>query len=487
MALIPFIGFAPDVDPTTPGALTDCVNAIPTLRGMAGAPTALDVGIDALPNRSNGAAVLNRLDGVRRVFVGTQMQLFELSGTSYVDRSRAGAYTGSTENRWRFAQFGNASLAVNETEVMQVSTATGTAFADIATAPKARIVETASGFVLAFALNSSLVGGDFPDSWACSGIYDHLTWTPGPSTQAANGRLLDTPGDIRAARRIGKDVAVYKERSMYLGRYVGPPVIWSFELVAANAGALSHESVIDTGTAHVFIGRDDFWIFDGSRPRPIGAPVKEWFFSHSDATYRYRIRSFFDQFKNLCWWFYPTPGSGGELTDALVYNLNNDRWGKVSLPVQTVLLYQGSETTFDNWPPGPAVTFDTVTDMPFDSLAFDTDSAVMGIIGADKKIKVMGGQCASASLSTGDMGDDGMFSTLTKVIPHFTVRPSASSMTHYTRDFVGDTLATRGTEQLIGNDYDALASGRQHRVKLDMVGDFELVGISPSLTPDGTE
>jgi hypothetical protein len=24
--------------------------------------------------------------------------------------------------------------------------------------------------------------------------------------------------------------------------------------------------VIDTGTAHVFIGKDDFWMFDGARP-----------------------------------------------------------------------------------------------------------------------------------------------------------------------------------------------------------------------------
>lgn len=485
--MIPFIGFAPDVDEMTPGMLTECTNVIPTLRGMAGAPTPVDVGIDALPDRCNGGAVLNRLDQQRRVFIGTQAALYELAGTSYVDRSRVGGYTGSTENRWRFAQFGNASLACNETEPVQVSTGSGTDFEDIPTAPKARVIETASGFVLAFGINSSLVGGDFPDAWACSGLYDHLTWTPGPSTQAANGRLLDTPGDIRAARRLGKDVAVYKERSVYLGRYVGPPVIWQWELVAANAGALSHESVIDTGTAHVFIGRDDFWLFDGSRPRPIGAPVKEWFFSHSDSTYRYRVRSYFDQFKNLCWWFYPTPGSGGELTDALVYNLNNDRWGKVSLPVQAVLLYQGSETTFDDWPPGPDVTFDTVVDMPFDSLAFDTDSSAMGVIGADRKVKVLAGPCVTASLVTGDIGDDAMYSTLTRVTPHFTIRPPASTMTYYGRQYAGDGLVSRGTSPLVGNKYDAGASDRLHRVKLDMSGDFEIAGIDPVLVPDGSE
>lgn len=483
--MIPFIGLAPDADSTLAGVITECDNVIPTLRGMAGAPTARDVGADALPSACRGAAVLSRLNQQRRVFAGTQTGMYELSGMSFTDRSRAGGYTGSTENRWRFAQFGNASLACNETEPIQLSTAIGTSFADIATSPKARYIETASGFVLAFGLNSAYVGGDRPDAWACSNIYDHLTWTPGASNQAAFGYLLDTSGDIRGAKRIGKNVVAYKERSMYLGTYVGPPVIWQWDLVASNVGAISNEAVIDTGTAHLFIGRDDFWIFDGSRPRPIGAPIKEWFFTNSDSTYRYNIRSYFDQFKNVAWWFYPVPGSGGALTDAVVYNLNNDRWGHVTLGIQTVFMYQGAETTYDNWPPGPDVTFDNIVDLPFDSLAFDTDSVALGIFGNDSKIKTLTGPCVSASITTGDIGQEGVFTTLAKVVPAFKVRPSASTMTQFTRDFEGDSLADRGSSALFGEKYDAGASGRFHRLKITLAGDFEIVGVAPELIPDG--
>lgn len=484
--MIPFIGFTPDLDSMTPGAIVDCTNVIPTLRGMAGAPTAIDAGIDALAAACNGAAVLSRLDQQRRLFAGTQTKLYELSGTTYVDRSRAGNYTGSADNRWRFAQFGNASLAANQTEQIQVSTAG--AFVDIAQAPKAAIIETASGFVLAFNLNAAYVGGERPDAWACSNIYDHLTWTPSSGVnQAQFGFLLDTPGEVRAAKRIGKDVAVYKERSMYLGRYVGPPVIWAFDLVAANAGAISQEAVIDTGTAHLFIGRDDFWIFDGSRPRPLASPLKEWFFANSDSTYRYRVRSYFDQFKNVAWWFYPTPGSGGALTHAIVYNLNNDRWGKVAIPLDAVLMYQGAETTYDNWPPGVAASFDSIPDLPFDSPAFDTEASAMGIIGADRKIKTMIGPSANSSITTGDLGDDVQFVTITQVAPHFTRRPPASSMTHYTRNYVGDTLEDRGTSSLNENRYDTLASGRQHRFQFALSGDYEIVGLAPSVVADGVE
>jgi hypothetical protein len=481
--LIPLIGFAPDLDPTTPGAIVECDNLVPTLKGMAGAQSLLDAGTDTLPSDCRGAAVLSLLNNARRVLAGTQAGLYELTGTSFTDRSRVGGYTGSTENRWRFAQFGNVSLACNQTEPIQAST--GAAFADITNAPHARIIETASGFILAFGLNDAYVGGDRPDAWACSGLYDYLSWTPGPTTQAQFGYLLDTPGEIRAAKRLGKDVAVYKERSTYLGRYVGPPVVWAFDLVAANAGAICQEAVIDTGTAHLFIGRDDFWLFDGTVPKPIGAPVKQWFFDHSDSTYRQNIRTYFDQYQNVAWWFYPANGAGGKLTHAIIYNLNNGRWGHATVNIQAVLLYQKPDTTYDDWPPGAAVTFDAIPDIPFDSPVFDTSAAVMAVFGADNRLATVTGPCVSASFTTGDLGDDDLYTTLNRVTPRFTLPPRSASLTHSTREYAGGDLDERGTSTLDRGRFDPLASGRWHRLRMDTSGDFEIVGITPVLVPDG--
>jgi hypothetical protein len=481
--MIPLTGFAPDLDPTTPGVLTECSNLVPTLKGMAGASTPVDAGIAALPMDCRGAAVLSLLNNARRVLAGTQTGLYELTGAGFTDRSRAGAYSGSSENRWRFAQFGNVSLACNQTEPVQYSLAN--AFADIAGAPHARIIETASGFVLAFGLNDAYVGGDRPDAWACSHIYDYSTWTPAASNQAAFGYLLDTPGEIRAAKRLGKDVAVYKERSTYLGRYVGPPVVWAFDLIAANAGAICQEAVLDTGSAHLFIGRDDFWLFDGSVPKPIGAPVKQWFFAHSDSTYRQNIRSYFDQYQNIAWWFYPANGSGGALTHAIVYNLNNGRWGHVAMKMQAVLLFQQPDTIYDDWPPGSIVTFDSIPDAPFDSPVFDTSAAVMAIFGTDNKIKSVIGPCTAASMTTGDIGGDDQFTTLTRVTPRFILSPNSAAMTHSTRDSSGGDLEERGACTMDGNRFDPLASGRWHRLRIDCAGDFEIVGLTPTLIPDG--
>lgn len=481
-----FIGFAPDLDPVTPGVITNCTQLVPALKGMEGAPTALDSGIDALPDTCKGAGYMTRLDDVRRLFAGTGSKLYELSGTSWVDRSKGGgAYTGGAENRWRFVQFGNVSLACNETDKIQYSS-TG-AFADIAQAPKARMLETASGFVLAFGCNDLLIDGDRSDSWWCSNIYDYATWTPGSGNQAAYGYLLDTPGEIRAARRMGQDVVVYKERSLYLGRYVGPPVIWAFQLIASDVGALSQESVVDTGNAHLFMSRDDFWIFDGSRPRSIGAPVREWFFANSDSSYRYKIQAYYDKFKDRVWWFYAPNGSAGALTDALVYHIGSNKWGHAQVRVECILDYFTAETPWDSWPPGAATDYDSLPDVSFDSPYFDNDSSTLAIFDTSHRVATLAGPCATATLTTGDIGDETQYTTITAAKPRFISRPTSATCTNFTKAFSGDAAATGSTSSLNGNKFDVLASARYHSLRLSMTGDFEIVGIKPDLVLDGDE
>lgn len=85
------LGFAPDVDPTTPGIFTDCINIIPYEAGFQGAPTGANASVPVLSSDCRGAAVLQQLDDTRRIIIGTQTKLYELSGSAYVDRSTMAA------------------------------------------------------------------------------------------------------------------------------------------------------------------------------------------------------------------------------------------------------------------------------------------------------------------------------------------------------------------------------------------------------------
>ena len=79
------IGFAPDIDQTTPGALRSVTNCLPTINGMAGAPTPVDT-IWILDGSSRGCATVETLSSGSKKYLGQGNYLFELtvSGLSLV-------------------------------------------------------------------------------------------------------------------------------------------------------------------------------------------------------------------------------------------------------------------------------------------------------------------------------------------------------------------------------------------------------------------
>ena len=108
-----------------------------------------------------------------------------------------------------------------------------------------------------------------PDGIFWSAQYNTADWTPSVSTRCGKLRLLDTPGRITALRTLNDQVVAYKERSMYIGNDTGAEQLWLFKLVSADIGAVSQEAVVDVEYAHLFLGYNGLYIFDGNIP-----PVK---------------------------------------------------------------------------------------------------------------------------------------------------------------------------------------------------------------------
>jgi hypothetical protein len=166
--LVPVRGFAPDVDPTEPGVLTACVGYIPSTKGMKAAPAKVSVGLAALASACRGSAVLLLLDRSRRLFAGTATNLYEAGSSTWTDVTRAdGTYTLGADATWRFAQYGNVSLAAQKGDKIQFSVSSGD-FDNITAAPRASIVEVVGQHVFAFDIND---GSDRPSGWKTSALH----------------------------------------------------------------------------------------------------------------------------------------------------------------------------------------------------------------------------------------------------------------------------------------------------------------------------
>lgn len=489
--MTPLKGFTPDVDPSTPGAVLDCVNMIPTLKGLAGAPSLMDSGYAALSEASKGAALCVKLDGSNRSFVGTSTKVWEAVSGSWTDRTRSvgGAYSASSDDvRWRFAQFGDTSLAIQKADFLQYSSSG--AFANV-TAPKAACIETVAGFVMLANCNDTGAGlstayGDQPNRWWCSGYNDYTSWNPSVTTQATSGLLVDSPGAITGLKRLGSDVVAYKARSMYMGRYVGAPVVWQWNLIPGEVGCASQEAVVSIGAAHLFVGYEDFYLFDGTRPVPIGAPVREWFFSNLNKPYRYRISALHDLQNSRVWWFFPsTSSSTGAPDQAIVYNYKTETWGRASYGIESAVDFVSGGITYANvgnyWS-----SYAGLPSLSYDSPFWSASNQIMTFFQSDHKPWYLTGTSSTSSLTTGDVGDDYQYSTLQQVRLRYQQAPSWAQMTNYYRHISGASLTQDATTTETAGRFDVLRSSRWHRLDFDFTGAVEVIGMTLEAINDGT-
>lgn len=465
-------GFAPDVDPATPGILTDCDNIIPTTSGLGAGASRVATGLPALAAACSGAYVARLLDGTKRVFAGTTAGLYEANTSSWTDRSRGGGYTGT--NRWSFTMFGSVTLATNKTQVIQAASSGG-AFADIATAPKAGVVFTVAGFVMALNYDN---GTDTPDGWYCSGLYDHTIWTTAVATQCANGRLLEGVGKLTAGAALGSNAIAYKATSMYIGTYVGGSLIWNWQRVPGDVGTPCNEAVVVIQTRHYFIGDSDIYVFDGTVPRSIGAPLREWFFRNINSTYKDKIVGVADATRDLIYWYYPSSSStSGALDSYIVYNYRKDTWGKGLSNIEMAVNYASGQITYD----GLGTLYSTYDSLPtaisYDSSFWLADSTVPAVFDTSHVLYSLTGTPGASYMITGDFGDETNYLYLDRVTPRYRTTAAVASATNYYKSSLGDSLTQDATIAQSRNRFDFRRDAHWHRLRFDFNGVAVLNGL----------
>lgn len=494
--MIPFIGYAPDLDGTLPGVMTNCSAVVPSTRGFKGAPSPVSTTLPTLAGQCQGAASVQKRDDSSRIFAGTATNLYEGASSSWTLRTPSGAgqtLNGlGTSDRWRFAQFQDTTLCTAKTETPKFLTTATTFAAVTTTAPKCAIIETVNNFVMAFDVNDQgalFDSADRPDGWWCAGKGNYTQWTPSITTEAATGTLQSTPGKITAGRRFGYQVVAYKRNSMYVGTYVGQPVIWDFALVPGSAGALSQEAVVNIGTPeqpkHIFMGSDNFYAFDGGRPVAIGNPIRDTVFGELNMGFYYAAQVLHDQINRRVYFWYPTTNSA--LPDkCVVYNYLTDRWGRDDRTIEAVMDYIATGMTYD----ALGSSYATYSDLPstsYDTTFFSASVPVPAVFDTTHMLKTLTGVSSMSSITTGDYGSDQNFTTLSRVRPKFISAPLSADLTHFYRNILSSSLTLDCVKSMSSGRFDLLRSARWHRLSYSLVGDYEISGFSVDAIQDGLE
>lgn len=478
--MTPLLGFSPDVEPTTPGAILECQNVMPFASGMKAAPSAADAGLNALAAACQGAAVTRNLSGASRLFAGTSSKIYEAYGATWNDVS-GGAYTLGVDDVWRFVVFGNSSLACNPSTYIQRST--GGAFSTISGAPKAKAIVAAKGFVVAFSTNEATYG-DSPDRWWCCALNDETSWAPSVSTQATTGRLVEGSGGLTAALRMGDNIVAYKDRCIFVGQYVGGAVVWQWTPPIGDVGCVGVEAVADTPWGHVFVGSDNIYLFDGTRPDPVGNEIHQWWIDNSSAQYRYKTKLMWDRDNGLVWMFYTSSTSSGACDRCIVLHVQTKRWGVADMTVEAVLNYTSPAFTYDSGTP-LITTYDSGPSIAFDSpfwLAYKSNPAMFS---SSHKVMSLTGTPGTWYFMTGDVGDESASSMCRAVRVRWSKKPLLSTCDGYTKSTSGDIYYPASSSSFDGSKFPMRQTDRFHRFKVSGSGAMQVSALDVELIEAG--
>lgn len=258
--------YCPDLDTRKiPGAITDMYRWAPLASGMFGTTAVADIFTVLGP--AFLAKTFVKVDSTVRflVFRTDNIDEYAANGT------RTNRATGLTAGYFSAASWGDQIIATNYSDVVQSST--GAAFSALAgTPPKARHIAANINFVMLGGTND---GTPYADEVWWSGLRNPLTWTPSIATQCGRIRLLDTPGPLTQLVAFRDKFYAFKDNSIYVGEYVGPPSIFQWRVISSRIGCVGFagQAVTECDDKLYFAHTTGFYEFDGSQVRNVGLPV----------------------------------------------------------------------------------------------------------------------------------------------------------------------------------------------------------------------
>ena len=208
-------------------------------------------------------------------------------------------YSLPTDERWDFAIVDDKFCFTNGNVDVQYWDGSGYASAlDSTNAKKARYcIEYANRLLLADVEISSS-REPWTLQWSKEGDPTNLT-----DSTAGSVDFLDTMGKIVGLGKVGKNIIVYKEDSIIVGDRTGnatSPLVFPHTVPGVRINA--PYSIVAYDRYNAFLGEDDFYIFDGNTPMPIGDKIRYTFFDITEPDARKNVFALnFPKDGNLIW------------------------------------------------------------------------------------------------------------------------------------------------------------------------------------------
>lgn len=185
------------------------------------------------------------------------------------------------------------------------------------------IVSDASRFVFAFGttpLNETEID---PMLIRWSDQENPAVWYPAATNQAGDLRL-SRGSKIVAEIQSRQEILAWTDSALYGLQYVGPPVVWSSQILGDNISIISPNCVAIASNVVYWMGVDKFYKYDG-RVQTMRCDLRRYIFNNLNISQYEQVFAGTNEGFNEIWWFYCSSGST-VIDKYVIYNYAEDVW-----------------------------------------------------------------------------------------------------------------------------------------------------------------
>lgn len=185
------------------------------------------------------------------------------------------------------------------------------------------IVSDVSRFTLAFGTNDYLSTVYDPMLIRWSDQESVTEWVPAITNQAGSIRLSHG-SNIQTVVQSRQELLVFTDAALYSLQYLGPPYVWSPQLLSDNISIASlNAATYSSGTAY-WMGQDKFYKYDG-RVQSLRCDLRQYVYDDINRAQFTQIFSGTNEGFNEVWWFYCS-ASSTTVDRYVIYNYLEDVW-----------------------------------------------------------------------------------------------------------------------------------------------------------------
>ena len=148
-------------------------------------------------------------------------------------------------------------------------------------------------------------------------------WVPQATNQSGEFRLSNG-SYIVTYKNTRQEILVWTDSCLYSMQYVGPPYVWSFNILMDNISIISPNASVTVNNVTYWMGNDKFYMYSG-RVETLPCSLRQFIFEDINKNQAYQVFAGSNEGYNEVWWFYCS-GNSNTVDKYVIYNYLDRVW-----------------------------------------------------------------------------------------------------------------------------------------------------------------